>query len=96
MSSEVFAVFKQGIYRHECGGVFSSLERATDAAKALMQGERDDYHHYEVVRFALDERTAQAALKEWGGGEVIEPDEVLIVGRVGGVLAVGVRGECMR
>ena len=38
----IYAVFKTAVYRHECGGLFSSLELAEQAARSLMGGEPDD------------------------------------------------------
>lgn len=51
---EVFAVFKEGVYRHECGGVFSTEAAALERAKELGLAEKDGYHTFEVVPFALD------------------------------------------
>lgn len=55
----VYCVFKHGIYRHECGGVFQSLEFAVQAAKLLAQGEPDDWHWYEVIPFEMNRQTEQ-------------------------------------
>lgn len=60
----VFAVFKKGVYRHECGGIFTTFELAQDAAISLLRGERDDYHIYDVVYFNLDEQTPQTTLEQ--------------------------------
>lgn len=60
---KLFAVFKTGVYRHECGGVFSTLDAATDAAKRLLAGERDNYHDYHVVPFDLDVMTTQTPIE---------------------------------
>ena len=49
----VYAVFKEGVYRHECAGIFSALE----AAKAVADKWRDagDGHHsWTVVPFEVD------------------------------------------
>ena len=64
----VFAVFKNGVYRHECGGIFTTFELAKSAALALLRGERDDYHTYDVIYFSLDEQTPQTQLKQHGLG----------------------------
>jgi hypothetical protein len=89
---ELFAVFKVGTYRHECGGIFSSLELATEAAKALAAGERDEHHSYEIIPFELNERTPQSPVSSpnphragnfWCGGELDEPDAVAEITRKG-------------
>lgn len=58
----VFAVFKKGVYRHECGGIFSTIELATEAAHKLITGERDDYHTYEILEFELDVVLSQSPI----------------------------------
>ena len=50
----IYAVFKVGVYRHECGGLFSTDKKALDAAKAAAEAEPDDYHQFEIVPFELD------------------------------------------
>lgn len=50
----VYAVFRHGVYRHECGGVFTSRESAEAVAKTLLSAEPDAHHRYEVVPFTLD------------------------------------------
>lgn len=56
---KIYVVFRQGVFRHECGGIFSSLDAAEACAQQLIASEDDDYHRYEVVPFVLDEVTAQ-------------------------------------
>lgn len=51
--TKVFAVFKEGVYRHECGGVFEAEDAARERADALAREDQDDYHTYEVVPFDL-------------------------------------------
>jgi len=50
----VYAVFKQGVYRHECGGIFKTKDGAIAAAKSLADGDNDDYHDYTVIPFVID------------------------------------------
>jgi hypothetical protein len=50
----LFAVFKHGIYRHECGGIFSKQALAESQALHLARVDRDRYHEYQVVPFELD------------------------------------------
>ena len=66
----MYAVFKEGWYRHECGGIFSNLLKAEDALRKLMDGELDNYHDYVVIPFEID------VVVEQLGGELDEPDEL--------------------
>jgi hypothetical protein len=50
----VFVVFQEGVYRHDCGGVFTSLELAKAAADQRKAAERDNYHEWTVVPFEVD------------------------------------------
>ena len=93
---KLFLVFKEGVYRHECGGVFSTLEKAETAAKDFLSGEIDDYHKYDIVPFDLDVQTLQnivtkSQINNTGeyyinSGELIEPDSIVIFRRKQGVL----------
>lgn len=56
---KVYAVFKEGSYRHECGGIFTSLDAAKAAALKLITSEPDDHHEYEVIPFELDVAATQ-------------------------------------
>lgn len=88
MSTQLFVVFRLGVYRHQCGGVFSTQDLAETAAKALLAGEKDDYHQYQVVPFVLDQQTTQRELETkysmhsgkthsyFTGGEVEEAGEL--------------------
>jgi hypothetical protein len=87
----LFAVFKEGVYRHECGGIFGSKGLAVLAAEKLRDGESDDYHSYSIVPFNLDVITQQEPLiektrtdgnqsKYMTGGELLEPEMILDVG----------------
>lgn len=90
-SLKLFAVFKQGVYRQGCGGIFSTFDLALEAAKRLCAGERDDYHTYEVVPLVLDVMTTQTARsirmgvasgRAWiDGGELEEATPLAYVGR---------------
>ena len=74
----IYAVFKKGVYRHECGGLFSSPEKAIEAAKTLAHAEPDDYHCFEIVPFELDIQTPRDVNDQSGyyatpEGEIAEP-----------------------
>ncbi len=64
MSTTVYAVFREGVYRHECGGIFSSQEAAIDAAKSFAELEPDSWHHFEVMPFDLDARTEMVSSRD--------------------------------
>lgn len=92
MSMRVFVVFKVAVYRHECGGVFTTFEDARTAALTLIAGERDDHHQYEVVPFELDAATTQTRKENrsgnvgkwyWSGGDLEEADALLTLSRDG-------------
>jgi hypothetical protein len=75
----IYAVFKQGVYRHECLGVFSSEAMARAAAESYAKGE-DGYHTFEVVPFTLDAACATEP-HEWREGEsrVVEPEPIAVL-----------------
>ena len=54
---KLYAVFQEGVYRHECGGIFTTEAKALATAKKLATGDRDSYHEYAVVPFCADEET---------------------------------------
>ena len=66
----MYAVFREGCYRHECGGIFSSLVKAEDAARKLIEWEKDSYHTYEVVPFEID------IVTDHDDDELHEPDKL--------------------
>ncbi len=81
MDIKLFAVFKTAIYRHACGGIFSTREAAVKAAVELRDGECDGHHNYVVVPFILNEKTDQTPLinNKWGritGGELKERGDI--------------------
>ena len=53
-TTPLYIVFREGVYRHECGGVYSTEALAIEAAIALIKGENDDHHHYTIVPLTLD------------------------------------------
>jgi len=90
MNDLLYVVFKVAVYRHECGGVFLTLDKARQAAEELREGEKDDHHSYEIVAFELDKKTEQTPLiekvgyqgrKYFTGGDLIEADVIQDVGR---------------
>lgn len=52
----VYAVFRQGVARQECGGIFKPLVDAINAADMLADEDCDNYHTYEVVPYPLGVR----------------------------------------
>jgi hypothetical protein len=77
----IYAVFKQGVYRHECGGVFSTMEMAYAVARQLLAAECDHYHTYEVTPFELDEATPRGSAGYKGGVALLESDPLLSLTR---------------
>ena len=57
----MFIVYKQGVYRHEISGVFSTLELAKKAATLGALSEYDGYHHFTVAKVGLDETVEDVA-----------------------------------
>jgi hypothetical protein len=81
LTNPVFAVFREGIQRHECGGIFTKQSDAEKTAYALINGEPDDYHTYTVVEFILDEPSLQIVDGKYGEGELVEEPPVLTLTR---------------
>ena len=73
---KVYVVSKEAVYRHEMGGVFSTLEKAKEAAQAIAEGESDDHHEIVVVPFTLDERIPHAPLGDYAFATLDEPDHI--------------------
>jgi len=92
----LFAVFRQGQYRHECGGIFDSPAAAGDAARALAAGDTDDHHDYWVVPFTLNEPTPVAVddyVPSCSSPRLVEAEPSLICRNGGTPGAVEIRGE---
>ena len=65
--SSVHVILKEGVYRHECCGVFSTLELADAAEKQLLAEESDTYHNFLLIPFEVDreiERDEHGTLQE--------------------------------
>ena len=76
---EVYALFREGVYRHQCGGIFTKKELASKALKELEEAEPDDYHDWQVVPFELDKLTELVKLRpdqepqyDWHEFKIIE------------------------
>lgn len=52
---KLFAVFQEGVYRHSCGGIYDSEEKAVAAADRIAAADVDSYHSYDVHPFTLNE-----------------------------------------
>jgi hypothetical protein len=85
---DLYAVFKTSVYRHECAGIFTTIEKAKDAAIKCLRGERDEHHYYEISSFVLDEITPQSPVPEKRliGGELIENDPILRFKMINGAI----------
>ncbi len=49
--SKVYCVFREGVYRHECCGVFAELDQAIGCANVFADDDNDAYHLYAVFPF---------------------------------------------
>ncbi len=79
----VFAVYRQGVGRHESAGIFTRKERAIEVATALAAGDVDNWHRYDVVPYVLDEAaqvTPSAAGARWSP-DIAEADPVFSIKR---------------
>lgn len=54
---KLFTVFKEGVFRHECAGIYDSIELATVAANTFCENDADGYHSWDVVEFELNKHT---------------------------------------
>ena len=52
----LYCVFQEGVYRHDCEGVYDTFEAAVEAANSVAADDRDDYHNYEVTAYELNQR----------------------------------------
>ncbi len=57
----LYLVFKEGTYRHECLGVFDSRMVAMQTAMSAAITDEDDYHSYSVVPFELNTVTPKSS-----------------------------------
>lgn len=77
----VYAVFKEAIYRHECCGVFSTIEAAKACAEAVLEHE-DGHHEVAGYPFAIDTPGALIPAGEsYEPACVEEPHEVFRVSK---------------
>lgn len=79
----LYVVFRQGVYRHECGGVFDTLVKAEEAASGLAEEDSDNYHTYEVRPFVLNLATSSEGEDAYGGTPLLQEHEVLFSIRKG-------------
>jgi len=54
MVDPVFVVTRQGVYRHEIMGIYTTRGKAFRAAKAALKAEPDNYHTFNVTEISLD------------------------------------------
>jgi hypothetical protein len=50
----LYAVVKDGVYRHEIVGVYGSYEFAEKRAVEVCKAESDDYHDFLILQFGLN------------------------------------------
>jgi hypothetical protein len=51
----IFAVSREGVYRHEIVGVYDDIELAIERGVNAAKEEWDDYHHFDVLEYTLNE-----------------------------------------
>ncbi len=52
--SDIYIVVKQGVYRHDITGAYSSAQRAREVATGLAFSESDHWHEFQVIRLSID------------------------------------------
>lgn len=50
----LYTVVRDGVYRHEILGIFSTPEKAKHCAYEACKGDSDDYHTYLILQGKLD------------------------------------------
>lgn len=50
----LYAVSKEGVYRHEIVGIYDNAEVAIERGVEAAREEYDDYHHFDVLEFDLN------------------------------------------
>lgn len=55
----LYAVFQQGVYRHDCVGVFDTLDLAVAAADGAAEAEIDNHHSFEVFQYVLNQQAGE-------------------------------------
>lgn len=79
-----YLIFKHGVYRHECCGIFTDYDTAQSLAIRLMETEPDCYHYYVVIKFGLDKIPFRKSLmplheNEWEAkNTIVEPLVVFV------------------
>ena len=81
---DLFTLFQTGVYRHRCGGIFTTRELAISAAIELAKAEPDNHHNWNVFMFTADEVNDDHTI----GGEY---DHAKLIGWCDRVMAM--RGE---
>lgn len=73
----MFLAIVSGIYRHDVLGIFSTMEKAKDAADAFFALEKDHYHEVEVIQMGLDK---PSRLEDYGSDRPLihEPPAVIL------------------
>lgn len=75
--AEVYVLFREGTYRHQCGGIFTSKILAKQALEFLESEEPDDYYDWEVRVFKLDTITETFKSGDsWHEYRIIEPEPI--------------------
>jgi hypothetical protein len=70
---QIFVILKEGVYRHECCGVYTTEEIAAESARALAEADSDDYHSYIVIPYTVNQ--LPKTIKGYYNS-INEPDEI--------------------
>jgi hypothetical protein len=60
MTTPLYIVTREGVYRHEILAIFNSQKDAEDLTKDLAENDRDSYHDYHVSSILLNTRVEDA------------------------------------
>ena len=84
----MFIVIRQGVYWRQCGGIYSDLALAKEAALAFLRQEPDNHHSYVVLPFEADAVPKFKGVPEggWVANAEIEQPEIAFWCRHGGRL----------
>lgn len=72
----LYALFREGVYRHECGGIFKTPDAAKLAIESLTQQEPDHYHNWICVPFDLNKEVTTNNASDWYEFEINEPEPI--------------------
>lgn len=78
----LYAVFREGVYRHECLGVFNHVLGAIKTADLAADRDHDSHHSYDVTYFEINKTTMTGEVEHgpFAAGPVVdEPNAIYSV-----------------